>query len=100
MEQEEIAQLLQENLRLTREMHGVVKKIHHHMIWERVKFFVKLAVLLVVLYVGYATLPAILERYVGPYRDVLNKLPNVLQQLQNISHIKLPSELKQLLPKN
>ncbi len=94
-------ELLAENIRLTREMHGVVKALHRQMVWGRVKFFIKLAVLAALIYIGYATLPSFLEKSLAPYQSTLqqlNQFPALLQQLQNVSKINLPPELKKLLP--
>ncbi len=100
MEQEELKHILEENLRLTREIHAAVKSLHRQMVFERVKFLFKLLLLVGVMFAMWlgvrwtlGMLPT-LQKNLAPYQDIL-KLPSQLQSLGDVS--KLPKQIQQIL---
>lgn len=76
--EEEIKKLLEENLKLTREMHVVVKKLYRQIIWGKIKFFIKIALFVIMSYLSYKFLPPLISQLIAPYKPLLGQV----QQLQ------------------
>ena len=99
---EELKNLLQENLRLTKETHDLVRGIKGHLFWGRAwgftKLFLKLAVLGFLVYLGFKFIPPFLkdsQQFIAPYQALIQSFmggsPKGDAPL-------LPVDLKKLLP--
>ena len=71
---EEIKKLVEENLALTKEMHQILKKVHHHFIWQRVIGFIYLLLIVGPLIIAIIYLPPIIGPMIQQYQDLLGGL--------------------------
>lgn len=90
MENEELKNLMEENLKLTKEIHAIAKKLNRHIIWQQVFGFVKILIIAVPIVLGIIYLPPLLEKVYQQYSEVMD-LGDVKNQI-NID------ELKNLIP--
>lgn len=70
MTEQEISNLLEENLKLNKEIHQLVKKTAVYIKWLRVMDFVKLLLILVPLIAAWIYLPQIIESLLSGYMDI------------------------------
>ena len=115
MDHDEMAELLRENLKLTRETHRMIKGLHRSMVWGRVKSAIKILLLIVFILATWwgvkwaLNMWPLLEKQLAPYKSVL-ELPKQLNQaggslkgldmskLPDFSKLQIPPELLKLLP--
>ena len=69
---EEIKKLLEKNLELTKDVREMVKKIRRFVIWQQIFGFIKILLIAVPIVLGIIYLPAILEKVLAPYKELLD----------------------------
>jgi len=70
MIEEELSKLIEENIKLNKEMHVMVKKTATYVKWLRVMDFVKLLLILIPLIAAWIYLPQLLESFSSSYMDI------------------------------
>ncbi|OGY49606.1 MAG: hypothetical protein A2663_02470 [Candidatus Buchananbacteria bacterium RIFCSPHIGHO2_01_FULL_46_12] len=68
----EIKKLLEENLKLTREIHSMAKKIKGQLFWQRLFGGLKVLAVIVLLALSFIYLPPLLNNAIAPYQELLN----------------------------
>ncbi len=81
-ENEEIKKLLKENLRLNKEMHAMIKKVNHFIVWQRVYGYLKVFIFVIPLILGWIYLQPILNNALGQYQELLG----VTQDLNTVTN--------------
>ncbi len=71
--QEEIKNLLEENIRLTREIHGMARKIKNYVVFQRVLSLIYVLIIIIPLVLGAIYLPPLIRSLINPYQELLNK---------------------------
>lgn len=67
----DLKKLVIENLELTKELEKKVQKIYRFVVWQRILGVLKVLIILIPIILGIIYLPAILETYLGPYKELL-----------------------------
>lgn len=106
----DIKELLRENLELTKEIHGMTKKIKNHIIFQRVVSFVYLIIIVAPIIISIIFLPPLIKNILGQYQDLLggdtgNLLDLLkgasgglnLDSLKNLDSKKLSPEVQKLI---
>ncbi len=68
---EEIKKLLEENLKLTQEIHAMTKKIKGHMTFQRIVSYFYLFIIIAPIVLGFIYLPPLLNSLFSQYKDIL-----------------------------
>jgi len=89
MDADEIKKLLQENLETSQEILKSVKKIKHHIFWQRIFKLAKWGIIIASLVFGYIQI----QPYIESLSAMLQNLGETASQIQN-----LPNILQGLLP--
>lgn len=71
---EDIKSLIQENLRLNKEMYEMLKVVKRHAAWQKVFGFLKLLIILVPVVLGILYLPPILQEGISKLQGTIEKL--------------------------
>lgn len=66
-----IEQVLEENLRLTKEIHEMTKSVKRYVTFQKVLSFVYLLLIIVPLILGAIYLPALFKNTIGQYQELL-----------------------------
>lgn len=84
---EEIKKLLEENLRLTREIEKMVRSIKNFVIWQRIWGTLKFLLIVVPLVLAIIYLPPFLKDALKEYQNLLDltKNPPALENLEQIN---------------
>src|SRR4030065_1346287 len=80
-EREKLEQLLQENIKLTQEIHRISKRVNRYVTVQNILSVVYLLLIVVPLVLGAIYLPAFIKNFLCPYQELLdsgNKLQNTL----------------------
>jgi hypothetical protein len=109
---EEIKKLLEENLKLTKEIYAMTKKIKSFITFQKVMSFVYFLLIVVPLILGIIFLPPLLKNVYSQYSELLGgeggiNIESLLKggqapagiDLNNIDVKKLPPELQKYLKK-
>jgi hypothetical protein len=71
---EELKKLLEENLRLTREIEAKVKSVNSKLVWTMawgwIKFIVKIAILVAAIYFAMKYLPPLVEQLTNQFKQL------------------------------
>ena len=78
---EEIKKIMAENLELTRETHLLVKKIHRHMVWQRVVSLIYLFLIIGPIILAFIYLPPIIGPVLRQYQELLGGVSRQQQGL-------------------
>jgi hypothetical protein len=70
-ESEQIKELLEQNLKLTQEIHTMTKKIKGHMAFQRIVSYFYLFIIIAPIILGFIYLPPLLNSLFDQYKDVL-----------------------------
>ncbi|OGY44949.1 MAG: hypothetical protein A3J62_02580 [Candidatus Buchananbacteria bacterium RIFCSPHIGHO2_02_FULL_38_8] len=70
--QKELQKLLQENLKVSKELHEMTKKIKRWVTMQRVWGVVKILIILIPIILGVIYLPPLLQKVLEPYQELLN----------------------------
>lgn len=70
----ELSKLLEENLKLNKEIHGMVKKTALYIKWLRVMDILKLLLILIPLIAAWIYLPQLIQSISGGYSDIYPSL--------------------------
>ena len=68
---EEIKQLLEKNLALTQEIHGMTKKIRSYIKFQRMVSIFYLLIIVIPIILSIIYLPPLLKNYIGLYQGML-----------------------------
>ncbi len=102
----QVKKILEENLKLTKEIYKMTKSIKSFVLWQRIFGALKILIIVVPIVLGIIYLPAILEKAFTPYKELLDiedvgGTGNILdllkgrvggQDLKDININKLPPE--------
>jgi hypothetical protein len=69
--EEDVRQMTQENHAMLGEVYKIVKKIHHHMIWDQVMTLVKIALIVIPLVYAYLMFAPQLKQLMSMYSSLL-----------------------------
>jgi len=108
---EELKKLLEENLKLTKEIHTMTKGIKSFVLWQRIFGVLKLLIIVVPIVLGIIYLPSLIESIQQRYQEILGiegvggagNIFDILksgiseQGLKDIDIDKLPPEAKKYL---
>ncbi|MFA4834246.1 MAG: hypothetical protein WC619_05415 [Patescibacteria group bacterium] len=106
--EDEIKKLLEENLKLTGEIHKMVKSIKSYMFWQNVWSFLKILIIVVPIVIGIIYLPPLLKGVFQQYKSLLgggdglnleSGSGNPLESLLKGSGGMVPAELEKYLPR-
>ncbi len=86
---QETLNLMQENLRLTREIHTMTKKIRNYVIIQRVLSVLYFLLIVVPIILGIIYLPPLIRNLINPYQGLFNVSENVV----NPNSINNPEEI-------
>ena len=87
---EDIKKLLEENLKLTKEMHAMTKKIKSFIVWQQVMGIIKILLIAVPIIIGIIYLPPLLNELYSSYQELLG-----LQS--GVAGFEIPPELQKYL---
>ncbi len=84
--QKELRQLLQENLKISKELYGMTKKIKRWITFQRIWGVVKILIIIIPIILGLVYLPSLIRNVIEPYRELLNNdqnnnTQNLIQQM-------------------
>ncbi|MFH1662088.1 MAG: hypothetical protein ABIA02_03260 [Candidatus Falkowbacteria bacterium] len=104
---EEIKKLMQQNLKLTQEIHGMVSAVKKHMLWQKIFSILKILIIVVPIVLGFMYLPGILKDVTAQYKDLLGTdvgfmdllKGDGLQSIKSININDIPPELLDKLNK-
>ncbi|GEM_PF-912705 len=71
----QMEKLMEENLRLTREIHKMTKKINHFVVWSRIFGFLKALIFVAPIILGiiyFKPLLSLIEQAFAPYKELLD----------------------------
>lgn len=71
-ENEQLKKLIEENLRLTQEIHGMTKKVKNYVTFQKVLSVFYLLIFVIPLILSIIYLPIFLKTYLAPYQELLN----------------------------
>jgi hypothetical protein len=69
---EEIKKILEENLRLTQEIHDMTHKIKSYVTFQKIMSVFYLLIIVVPIIISIIYLPPLIKSYLGPYEELLN----------------------------
>jgi len=69
--EEEVRDTLRENHAMIGEVYRLVKKIHHHMVWDQIMSVIKIALIVIPLVYGYMMLAPQLKQVMSMYGSLL-----------------------------
>ena len=93
---EDIKKILEENLKLSKETHEMVKKIRSFVVWQQVFGVIKILLIVVPIILGLIYLPALLQNAFAPYKELLgtgqDAKDSIIKGL-GIDEKKIPNEI-------
>ncbi|PIP34073.1 hypothetical protein COX69_00655 [Candidatus Falkowbacteria bacterium CG_4_10_14_0_2_um_filter_48_10] len=98
---EKLAALLEENLRLSREIYRLSKKTHNFLIWQSVFAVMKILLIVLPIIIGIIYLPPLIKGWLERYNQLLGVGESPLNLLvPGAETVKMPSleDLKSFLP--
>ncbi len=87
--QQDLQKLLQENLKISKDLYEMTKKIKHWVAWQRVWGVVKILIIAIPLILGIIYGPTLLREALKPYQELLSigtgaTDQNLLKQVQSL----------------
>ncbi len=96
----DIKNLLEENLKLTKEIHKMTKYIRRYIIFSQIIGFLKLVLIIVPIILGIIYLPPLLKDVFAQYQELLNLKSGLnVGGVENIDPSKINPELLKMLTK-
>lgn len=93
---EEIKKLLEENLKISKEILKLTRRLYHNLVWQRVKFFLKIVILVALIFGAVKFLPPLIDRLITPYKGLFE---GAIQQLEEFKKIRERArELEKISP--
>jgi hypothetical protein len=105
---ENIESLVQENLKLTKELNEKVKKINRYIFWQKVWGFIEFVLIMIPFILAIIYLPPYIKKAYNLYEQIISALPKssttntlqniegIIKQLQGISNQFNLEQLKEL----
>ncbi len=90
-------EMLEENLKLTKEMHEMVVGIKKYVFWARVGGFLKILLIVVPIILSIIFLPPLLKGVLGQYNDLLGEGVSSANLLNSLDPSMLTGDLKNLI---
>ena len=87
--QEKFEQLLQENIRLTREIHQMSKRVNRYVTVQHILSFIYFLLITIPLIVGAIYLPIFIQKYIGPYTELLNENKKAMETIGDYNPSKI-----------
>ncbi|MEA3398563.1 MAG: hypothetical protein U9R06_02335 [Patescibacteria group bacterium] len=72
---EDIKKIIEENLKLTKEIHEMTKKIKSFVLWQQIFNVIKILIIIIPIVLGIIYLPPLLKEIVGNYQELLDFNP-------------------------
>jgi hypothetical protein len=94
--EEDLKQLLEENLKLTREVHDSVVKIRRYMFWQRMVSIFYLVLIIGPLIIAAIYLPPIIKPLWQQYQSIWNSFSGISNEQSNIPGGTLQSQLQHI----
>lgn len=69
--QQQLQTLLQENLKISKDLYTMMKKVNHWIAWQRFWGLLKILIIVVPIILGIVYLPPLLKQLYAPYQDLL-----------------------------
>lgn len=85
--QQEIRKLLEQNLKISQELHEMTKKIKHWITMQRIWTIIKIIIILIPIVLGIIYLPSLLKQALQPYQELLNLTEQTSEQQNMIEQI-------------
>jgi len=95
---DELKEMLEENLRLTREIHEMTKKIKGYITFQKVMSFVYLLLIVAPIIVSIIYLPPLIQGMIGQYQGLLGGAPGAQLDVNSLLQNLNPSAVKSLPP--
>lgn len=85
----EIKSLLEENLRLTKEIHQMSRKVNRYVAFQKVLSIIYILLIIVPIILSIIYLPPLIGNIISPYQEILNGGNNLekIGDTQNIENI-------------
>lgn len=90
-------EMMEENLKLTREMHEMVKSIKSYVFWARIWGFLKIFLIIIPLIIGIMYLPPLLKNVTDQYKSLLGGAGDATDLLNSLDPSVLSGDLKNLI---
>lgn len=98
--QKDLQKLLVENLKISKDLYEMTKKINRWIIWQRVWGALKILIIVVPIILGIIYLPPLMQELIKPYQELLNLGQNVGPAGQNINNQALINQLLEQFKSN
>ena len=95
----DIASLLKKNIELTESILELTKKLDSYRKWQQVFGVLKVLIILVPIIIGIIYLPAILEKVMAPYLELLGLTENIKDIDNSIENIDLKNVSPDIIKK-
>jgi len=85
--QKELHKLLQENLKISKELQKMTEKINRWVVWQRVTGIIKILIIIIPIVLGVIYLPPLVKKSVQPLQDVYQEFLGFTQGAQDQSSL-------------
>lgn len=68
--QQQLPKLLQENLRISKDLQIMMRKVNHWIVWQRVWGLLKILIIVIPIILGAIYLPPLLKKISQPYQEI------------------------------
>lgn len=69
---DDVKSLLEKNLELTQEIHGMMRSVKRYMLWQRIMGMIYFLLIVVPIIISIIYLPPLLKNLLGQYQQILN----------------------------
>ena len=69
---DDVKNLLEKNLELTQEIHGMMKSVKRYMLWQRIMGIIYFLLIVVPIVLSILYLPPLMKNLFGQYQQILN----------------------------
>lgn len=88
-EQTSLENLMEENIKLTREIHQMSKRVNRYVTIQNILSAVYFLLIVAPLILGVIYLPALLGNYLNPYLELLNENKGAVETIQGYDSAKM-----------
>jgi len=88
-EQNSLENLLQENIRLTKEIHHMSKRVNRYVTIQNILSAIYFLLIVAPLIIGAIYLPSLLGNYLNPYLELLNENKGAAETIQGYDSAKM-----------